>query len=66
VIFGARRFSELLARPQADRLVLRSGVGGEGAGRLWLVDPELPDYAELDDLVERRVQVDQGLRLPGR
>jgi len=66
VIFGARRFSELLARPQADRLVLRSSISPPDSGQLWLVDPELPDYAELDDLVERPTCVDQELRLPGR
>lgn len=44
VIFKARDWSELLSRPQADRIVLR---GGEQ------IDRTLPDYAELDDLMER-------------
>jgi cytosine deaminase len=42
VLFGARDFSELLARPQADRRVLRAGAP---------IDTTLPDYRELDDLV---------------
>lgn len=66
LIFGARRFSELLARPQADRVVLRSIVAADEPGQLWLVDPELPDYSELDDLVSKRTAVDADLRLPGR
>jgi hypothetical protein len=41
----ARRFSELLARPQTDRVVIRGGVTKE--------DTELPAYSELDDLVDR-------------
>lgn len=41
---GARRFSELLARPQTDRVVIRGGVARE--------DTELPEYSELDDLVD--------------
>jgi len=43
VIFKARRYSELLARSQRDRIVLRSGQA---------IDTSLPDYAELDDLVQ--------------
>ncbi|GAB4368456.1 MAG: cytosine deaminase [Elainellaceae cyanobacterium] len=42
VLFKARYFSELLARPQSDRIVLRNGKS---------IDTTLPDYAELDDLV---------------
>jgi cytosine deaminase len=42
VIFKARTMSELLSRPQSDRMVLR---GGE------LIDTALPDYAELDAIV---------------
>lgn len=42
VIFNARNFSELLARPQVDRVVVRRGQA---------IDTTLPDYAELDDLV---------------
>lgn len=39
ILFRARSLSELLARPQADRQVLRGGRP---------VAPVLPDYAELD------------------
>jgi cytosine deaminase len=45
VLFTARDFSELLARPQADRRVLRGGVA---------IDTTLPDYRELDDLMRER------------
>ncbi|MDX2099917.1 MAG: cytosine deaminase [Leptolyngbyaceae cyanobacterium bins.59] len=41
VIFKARNYSELLSRPQHDRLVLRNGRA---------IDTTLPDYSELDDL----------------
>ncbi|MEM6663282.1 MAG: cytosine deaminase [Pseudomonadota bacterium] len=43
VIFRARNWNELLARPQADRVVIRGGRQ---------IDRTLPDYAELDDLME--------------
>lgn len=43
VIFRARDWSELLSRPQADRVVVRGGVQ---------IDTALPDYAELDALME--------------
>lgn len=43
VLFRARTWTELLSRPQSDRVVLRSGVA---------VDTTLPDYRELDDLME--------------
>jgi len=43
VIFRARNWSELLSRPQSDRIVLRGGRA---------IDRRLPDYAELDDLME--------------
>ncbi len=43
VIFRARSWTELLARPQADRIVLRAGRA---------IDRRLPDYAELDHLME--------------
>jgi len=43
VLFRARTFTELLARPQADRTVIRSGKA---------IDRRLPDYRELDDLME--------------
>lgn len=42
VLFRARTWTELLARPQADRTVIRNG----GA-----IDRTLPDYRELDDIV---------------
>jgi cytosine/creatinine deaminase len=42
IVFKARSFSELLSRPQSDRIVLRSGRA---------IDSTLPDYAELDDLI---------------
>jgi len=43
VLFRARNWTELLARPQTDRVVLRRGVA---------IDTTLPDYRELDDLME--------------
>jgi cytosine deaminase len=45
IVFRARYFSELLSRPQGDRIVLRRGRP---------IDTTLPDYRELDDLVECR------------
>ncbi|EAZ90149.1 cytosine deaminase [Crocosphaera chwakensis] len=42
VIFKARYFSELFARPQSDRQVIRQGQ--------W-IDTTLPDYDQLDDLI---------------
>ncbi|MBB5752508.1 cytosine deaminase [Prosthecomicrobium pneumaticum] len=41
VLFRARRWTELLARPQADRTVIRAGRA---------IDRTLPDHRELDDL----------------
>jgi cytosine deaminase len=41
VLFKARRMSELLSRPQSDRVVLRRGRA---------IDTTLPDYREIDDL----------------
>lgn len=43
-IFPARRWTELLSRPHADRQVVRRGR---------FIDDRPPDYAELDDLMER-------------
>ncbi|WP_118135551.1 cytosine deaminase [Oceanicella sp. SM1341] len=43
VITRARNWSELFARPQADRIVIRAGRQ---------VDRTLPDYSELDPLME--------------
>lgn len=42
LLFRARYFSELFARPQSDRTVLRHGQP---------IDTTLPDYEELDDLL---------------
>ncbi|QYK40460.1 MAG: cytosine deaminase [Paracoccaceae bacterium] len=42
VIFRARSWTELLSRPQADRVVIRGGQA---------IDTTLPDYAELDHLM---------------
>lgn len=39
VLFTARRWSEFLSRPQADRIVMRNGKG---------IDRRLPDYRDLD------------------
>ena len=41
-LFSARFFSELFARAQGDRLIIRRGK---------VVDAPLPDYRELDDLM---------------
>lgn len=43
VVFRARTWNELFARPQADRVVIRGGIA---------VDRTLPDHAELDPLME--------------
>jgi cytosine/creatinine deaminase len=43
VLFRARSWTELNSRPQADRIVLRQGRQ---------IDTALPDYRELDDLME--------------
>lgn len=42
ILFKARYFSELLARSQSDRIVLRNGQA---------IHASLPDYERLDDLV---------------
>ena len=42
-LFKARGWSELLSRPQADRVVLRAGRP---------IDRMLPDYRELDHIYE--------------
>lgn len=44
VLFRARTWTELMSRPQSDRIVLRAGRP---------IDQTLPDYRELDDLVHR-------------
>jgi cytosine deaminase len=43
-LFPARSLNEWLSRPQADRIVLRDGRA---------INTTPPDYAELDDLMER-------------
>eukprot|EP00403_Amphidinium_massartii_P037018 CAMPEP_0178445902 /NCGR_PEP_ID=MMETSP0689_2-20121128/40463_1 /TAXON_ID=160604 /ORGANISM="Amphidinium massartii, Strain CS-259" /LENGTH=532 /DNA_ID=CAMNT_0020070581 /DNA_START=75 /DNA_END=1673 /DNA_ORIENTATION=+ len=60
VIFNARSFSELLSRPQADRIVVRS-LGA--SGKACLVESGLPEYSELDDLVDQKTVVDRGALL---
>jgi len=40
ILFSARRFDELIARPQADRRVVREGRE---------IDATVPDFSELDD-----------------
>ncbi|MEG4442938.1 cytosine deaminase [Microcoleus sp. AT9_B5] len=45
ILFKARNFSELLSRSQRDRTVLRQGIK---------IDTTLPDYRELDELLEVR------------
>lgn len=42
VIFRGRSWTELLARPEADRIVVRSGRA---------IERVVPDYSELDDLM---------------
>ncbi|MGN6550843.1 MAG: cytosine deaminase [Pararhizobium sp.] len=43
ILFKGRRWSELLSRPESDRVVVRDGRP---------IDARLPDYAELDALME--------------
>ena len=45
VICKARTWTELFSRPQSDRIVIRAGRQ---------IDRALPDYAELDELMEQR------------
>lgn len=45
-IFNGRSFSELLARRQADRLVIRNGAP---------IDTTLPDYRDLDAVIEKSI-----------
>ncbi len=42
VIFKGRSFTELLSRPESDRIVVRDGCA---------IERGLPDYSELDDLM---------------
>jgi len=43
IVFRARTWTELFARPQSDRIVFRKGEA---------IDSTLPDYAELDALMK--------------
>lgn len=43
IVFKARTWTELFARPQSDRMVFRKGEA---------IDTTLPDYSELDHLME--------------
>lgn len=43
VLFRGRSLTELLSRPESDRVVIRAGR---------MIDAELPDYSDLDDLME--------------
>jgi cytosine deaminase len=45
VLFNARDWTELMARPQTDRTVVRNGKA---------ISRRLPDYRELDALMEVR------------
>lgn len=42
ILFRARGMTELLARPQSDRVILRAGR---------TIDTTLPDYRQLDHLM---------------
>ncbi len=42
IIFKGRSWTELLSRPESDRIVVRDGTA---------IERDLPDYAELDDLM---------------
>lgn len=44
IIFKARDWTEFYSRPQTDRMVLRAGE---------MIDTRLPDYSELDHLMEQ-------------
>ena len=43
VLFRGRSLTELLSRPESDRTVIRDGKA---------IDATLPDYSDLDDLME--------------
>ena len=43
VVFRGRSWTELLSRPESERIVVRDGRA---------IERVLPDYAELDDLME--------------
>ena len=42
IVFKGRSWTELLSRPESDRIVVRNGHA---------IEPDLPDYDELDDLM---------------
>jgi cytosine/creatinine deaminase len=42
IVFKGRSWTELLSRPESDRIVVRAGQA---------IDRQLPDYAELDELM---------------
>jgi cytosine deaminase len=42
IIFKGRSWTELLSRPESDRIVVRDGR---------VIERDIPDYAELDDLM---------------
>jgi cytosine/creatinine deaminase len=44
ILFSARSYSELLARPQSDRVVVRDGRPSRAP---------LPDFTELDEIMSR-------------
>lgn len=44
VVFRGRNWTEMLSRPESDRIVVRDGRA---------IERQLPDYAELDDLMVR-------------
>ncbi|CAH2403194.1 cytosine deaminase [Mesorhizobium ventifaucium] len=44
VVFRGRSWTEMLSRPESDRIVVRDGRA---------IERQLPDYAELDDLMVR-------------
>ena len=52
VLFEGRAWSELLSRPQGNRVVLRDGRP---------IERRLPDYRELDDLVSQYPSVSRTL-----
>src|SRR5690606_28982969 len=39
IVFRGRNWTELLSRPESDRIIVRDG---------WVIDRDLPDYSELD------------------
>jgi cytosine deaminase len=56
VMFRGRHYSELLSRPQHDRIVLRGGRA---------IDTTAPDYRELDELFEEAIHEREPARVTG-